>query len=226
MIIECTSCGSKYKYDESKLAGATSKKVKCPKCKGVIEVSLQNAIRDDVPADPDRLQQTIAAVSSPASFQTQSAPAANAKQNSVDHTAPSMPAMPQESPKTSKVRRDSLMGATDPTGASAENFLKLPDYRKISLAVISGSNSGEIYQINKPRMVLGRTDAEIVVKDPEASRAHARIDVMGDRVILRDLNSTNGTFVNEQKISTTTLENHSEFRIGTTIFMLIITEVE
>ena len=49
---------------------------------------------------------------------------------------------------------------------------------------------------------------------------------MGDRVILRDLNSTNGTYVNEQKISTTTLENHSEFRIGTTIFMLIITEVE
>src|SRR4026208_1452848 len=38
MIISCTSCGSKYKYDEAKLEGVLSKKVKCPKCKTVIEV--------------------------------------------------------------------------------------------------------------------------------------------------------------------------------------------
>jgi pSer/pThr/pTyr-binding forkhead associated (FHA) protein len=49
---------------------------------------------------------------------------------------------------------------------------------------------------------------------------------MGDRVILRDLNSTNGTFVNEQRITTMNLENQQEFRIGTTVFMLIITDLE
>jgi pSer/pThr/pTyr-binding forkhead associated (FHA) protein len=60
----------------------------------------------------------------------------------------------------------------------------------------------------------------------EASRTHAEIDVIGDRVVLHDLNSTNGTFVDEQKITSVTLENHSEFRIGSTTFMLIITDVE
>lgn len=220
MIIECTSCGSKYKYDESKLAGAASKKVKCPKCKGIIEVLNQSTIRDDSPVDSERLQETIAAVPT-SSYETQPAP--QAKQSTLDATASSGF---DESPKTTKVKRDALLGPSEAGSAAADPFLKLPDYRKISLAVISGSNSGEIYQINKPRMILGRGDAEIPVKDPEASRAHARVDVMGDRVILRDLNSTNGTYVNEQKISTTTLENHSEFRIGTTIFMLIITEVE
>jgi len=38
MIISCTSCGTKYKYDEAKLEGVISKKVRCPKCKTVIEV--------------------------------------------------------------------------------------------------------------------------------------------------------------------------------------------
>lgn len=219
MIIECTSCGSKYKYDESKLAGAASKKVKCPKCKGVINVLNQHSIQDDVPADLDGLQRTIASVPSPPSDSK-----ARKRGKALDNT---MPSPLDESPKTTKVRRDALAGGGDSTGAGpAESSLKLPEYRKISLAVISGSNSGEIYQINKPRMVIGRGDAEIPIKDPEASRAHARIDVMGDRVILRDLNSTNGTYVNELKISSTTLENHSEFRIGMTIFMLIITEVE
>ena len=218
MIIECTSCGSKYKYDESKLGGAASKKVKCPKCKGVINVTSEHAIQDEIPADSERLQSTIAAVAPP----PESKPA-KAKSKNVDTT---MPSPLDDSPKTTRVRRDSL-GAAEATGVGlAENSLKLPEYRKISLAIISGNNSGEIYQINKPRMTIGRGEAEIPIKDPEASRAHARIDVMGDRVILRDLNSTNGTYVNEQKISSTTLENHSEFRIGLTTFMLIITEVE
>ena len=218
MIIECTSCGSKYKYDESKLAGAASKKVKCPKCKGVIDV-LNKSIEDES-AELDGLQKTIAAVPGPSTEK----PSSKAKKKALDQT---MPTPLEDSPKTTKVRRDTLTGAGEATGAGpAENSLKLPDYRKISLAVISGSNSGEIYQINKPRMVMGRGDADILVKDPEASRSHARIDVLGDRVILRDLNSTNGTYVNEQKITSTTLENHSEFRIGMTIFMLIITEVE
>jgi pSer/pThr/pTyr-binding forkhead associated (FHA) protein len=50
--------------------------------------------------------------------------------------------------------------------------------------------------------------------------------VIGTSVVLRDLNSTNGTYVNEQKITAENLDNQSEFRIGSTIFMLIMTDVE
>src|SRR5262245_15772221 len=133
MIIECTTCGSKYKYDESKLAGADSKKLKCPKCKGVIEVVNQNvraaaALRD--PAPDNKWEQTFTAVS-PASAQ--------AELNSPADTAVS-----GEPAKTSKLRKEMLEG------------LKLPETRKLSLAVISGNNAGEIFQISKPRMVIGR----------------------------------------------------------------------
>jgi predicted Zn finger-like uncharacterized protein len=197
MIIECTSCGAKYKYDESKLGGASSKKLKCPKCKGVIEVVNQSAVAAAAPKANDRFEQTFAAVS--ASFASQD---------------PADTANSENSPGTSKVSREMLAG------------LKMPEYRKFSLAVISGSNAGEIFQINKPKMVIGRGEVDVTIHDLEASRTHAEIDVIGDRVVLHDLNSTNGTFVDEQKINSMALENHSEFRIGSTVFMLIITDVE
>jgi predicted Zn finger-like uncharacterized protein len=206
MIIECTTCGAKYKYDEGKLAGAESKKLKCPKCKGIIEVVNQKVRAAAALRDPDsgKWDSTFTTMTSPAA-------APSAESSSTD---PADTAVPGESPKTSKLRKEMLEG------------LKLPETRKLSIAVISGNNAGEIYPISKPRMVIGRGEADILIQDLEASRTHAEIDVIGDRVVLHDLNSTNGTFVDEQKITSVTLENHSEFRIGSTVFMLIITDVE
>lgn len=103
-------------------------------------------------------------------------------------------------------------------------LFKLPEGKKLSLAIIQGEQAGQVIHITKPRMIIGRMDADIIVKDLEASRQHAAIEVMGDRVLLRDLNSTNGTFVDEKPIRTAYIDNQSEFRIGTTVFMLIITE--
>jgi predicted Zn finger-like uncharacterized protein len=204
MIIECTTCGAKYKYDEAKLAGAESKKLKCPKCKGIIEVLNQKVRAAAALRDPDSGKWD-------STFTTMTSPAAPAESPQAD---PADTAVPGESPKTSKLRKEMLDG------------LKLPETRKLSIAVISGNNAGEIYPISKPRMVIGRGEADILIQDLEASRTHAEIDVIGDRVVLHDLNSTNGTFVDEQKITSVTLENHSEFRIGSTVFMLIITDVE
>lgn len=204
MIIECTTCGAKYKYDEAKLAGAESKKLKCPKCKGIIEVLNQKVRAAAALRDPDSGKWD-------STFTTMTSPAPPAESSQTD---PADTAVPGESPKTSKLRKEMLDG------------LKLPETRKLSIAVISGNNAGEIYQISKPRMVIGRGEADILIQDLEASRTHAEIDVIGDRVVLHDLNSTNGTFLDEQKITSVTLENHSEFRIGSTVFMLIITDVE
>ncbi len=204
MIIECTTCGAKYKYDEAKLAGAESKKLKCPKCKGIIEVLNQKVRAAAALRDPDSGKWD-------STFTTMTSAAAPAESSQTD---PADTAVPGESPKTSKLRKEMLDG------------LKLPETRKLSIAVISGNNAGEIYPISKPRMVIGRGEADILIQDLEASRTHAEVDVIGDRVVLHDLNSTNGTFVDEQKITSVTLENHSEFRIGSTVFMLIITDVE
>lgn len=220
MIIECTSCGAKYKYDESKLEGTASKKVKCAKCKGIIEIKNPN-LHDSGAASKIEPREQRRPTAMDRTFT--SAPTSAAEPAAAEEAPAEEPVVQASSPKTTaRVKRETLGGPA----VAVEVPGKMPENRKISLAVISGNNSGEIFQINKAKMTIGRGDADIVISDLESSRQHARIDVMGDRIIVRDLDSTNGTFVNEQKISASNLENHSEFRIGTTVFMIIITDLD
>ncbi len=227
MIISCTSCGTKYKYDETKLEGVISKKVRCPKCKTVIEVFNPLTQAKPKPSyvypDVDPLEQTHSAAQKKAS--NLGAPAPDPAHTPTPALI-TQPATEEElaGPRTAQVNRENALAEV--MAAENNEYLKMPDYRRFSVAVIQGFNAGEIFPINKVKMMIGRSDSDINVKDLEASRQHARIDIMGDRVILRDLNSTNGTFVNEQRITTVNLDNQQEFRIGTTVLMLIITDLE
>jgi predicted Zn finger-like uncharacterized protein len=120
---------------------------------------------------------------------------------------------------TGKTRRPPPAGMRPPSPD-----LHLPADRKISLAVIAGAEAGRIFPIDRPRIVLGRQDADVSVEDAEVSRQHAAIEVTGTRVRLFDLGSTNGTFLGEQQVEETDIENQDEFTIGGTTLMLIVTE--
>jgi len=75
------------------------------------------------------------------------------------------------------------------------------------------------------RNTIGRASADVTINDTEASRQHASIEVRDDLVLLEDLKSTNGTLVDGEKITdATVLQDKSEFRIGATVLMLIVTE--
>jgi hypothetical protein len=104
--------------------------------------------------------------------------------------------------------------------------LAMPTGRRLSLAVLEGKDSGRIFPIERPRVTLGRGESDIVLNDSEISRQHASIEVRGQRVVLQDLGSTNGTFVNEVKVAQAELENRAEFRVGGTRLMLIMTDTE
>lgn len=104
--------------------------------------------------------------------------------------------------------------------------LALPEDRRLALAVIRGEEVGRVYPIDRPRMTIGRRDADIVLSDLEVSRIHAAIEVYRDRVVLKDLGSTNGTYVDEKPIKMAYLQDRSEFRVGSTVLMLIVTPVE
>ncbi len=68
--------------------------------------------------------------------------------------------------------------------------LALPTNARIILTVISGPAKGNVYKMEKPRVVIGRTDADIVLNDTEVSRWHCSIEVKDKIVRLRDLDST------------------------------------
>ena len=106
--------------------------------------------------------------------------------------------------------------------------LVLPRGKRVSLLHLSGRHKGDLIAVTKPRLVLGRTggNADAPLDDPEISRAHAAFECYGARMLVRDLGSRNGTFVKEQKIETAPLEDHSEFRIGSTVLMVLLTDAD
>jgi pSer/pThr/pTyr-binding forkhead associated (FHA) protein len=105
-------------------------------------------------------------------------------------------------------------------------LLQLPTDRRFSLAVIQGPATGQIFQITKTRTVIGRSGADVNLDDPEASRQHAAVEIVGDIAVLRDLGSTNGTWIELDRIEQHQLGNQQEFRIGSHVLMFIVTEVE
>jgi len=104
--------------------------------------------------------------------------------------------------------------------------LSMPRARRVSLAVLQGKDSGRIFPVDRPRVVIGRGDADIVLNDSEISRQHACLEIHGPKVVLKDLGSTNGTFLNDVKIAQSEIDNRSEFRVGGTRLMLILTDTE
>jgi len=89
----------------------------------------------------------------------------------------------------------------------------------VSLLVIDGPLKGKVFPVIKPRVLLGRGETDIVLEDSEISRKHCAVEVRGASALLVDLDSTNGTFVDDQRIETHQLEHMSEFRIGSTVMM-------
>ncbi|HVX93713.1 MAG TPA: GGDEF domain-containing protein [Polyangia bacterium] len=69
------------------------------------------------------------------------------------------------------------------------------------LVVLAGASVGEMYKIEGERTVIGRGQkAQIRLLDDGISREHAQLVVLGDRIVLQDLGSTNGTYCNGLKV--------------------------
>jgi hypothetical protein len=73
---------------------------------------------------------------------------------------------------------------------------------QLVVARAPGHEEGMIYDVDGD-LVLGRGDrAEIRLEDPFASSRHARIFKQGNAVVIEDLGSTNGTYLNEEVLQT------------------------
>jgi putative serine protease PepD len=85
----------------------------------------------------------------------------------------------------------------------------------------SGANAGQRVQITGARFTVGREGAvNLVVPDTKVSRQHAYFQDLGDgRVALYDQNSSNGTFVNGQRIQSVTLSGGEQVQFGDTVFV-------
>lgn len=130
------------------------------------------------------------------------------------------------------IRRERLKTVADeplpdvaPPPVVSQEPLKFPAGKRLSLAVIDGPDAGSVFRMEKPRVTVGRQGADLTLNDVDASRQHAAVEVRDTLYTLVDLQSTNGTLVNGQKIEgSVELQNHSEFQVGSSTLMLIVTD--
>ena len=94
--------------------------------------------------------------------------------------------------------------------------------KKYALIIVQGEEPGRVIAIEKSRVTLGRADCDVSLKDPELSRQHALISIHGMNARLEDLGSTNGTFVDGERIESAELSDRSEFRIGFHEFVFVM----
>jgi FHA domain/Protein of unknown function (DUF3662) len=88
--------------------------------------------------------------------------------------------------------------------------------RSFALRTIEGVPPQGVYPVDKTSRIGRGDEAEIVLLDPSVSRAHAILEVTGGGAIVRDLGSTNGTFVNGRRIAQSALRDGDELRFGNT----------
>ncbi|HSB02493.1 MAG TPA: FHA domain-containing protein [Anaerolineales bacterium] len=73
---------------------------------------------------------------------------------------------------------------------------------QFQLIMRSGPTPGAAFTLEGDQMTIGRDSTnEIVINDAEVSRRHSRLTFQGGKYVLEDLGSTNGTFVNGQRLA-------------------------
>ena len=69
------------------------------------------------------------------------------------------------------------------------------------LVVRQGPIPGQIFELNRNEISIGRDISnDFVINDAEVSRKHAKLTLEGDRYKIEDLNSTNGTYIDGQRL--------------------------
>jgi diguanylate cyclase (GGDEF)-like protein len=97
-----------------------------------------------------------------------------------------------------------------------------PVANEAALVMIYGIDLGKKFNLDKPSIIIGRSSkCDIQVDQESISRNHAKLINDGKTVEVRDLGSTNGTYVNDDLISETKLRDGDLIKIGRTIFKFL-----
>ncbi len=82
--------------------------------------------------------------------------------------------------------------------------------------VLSGLDAGNIIKLDETSLIIGRgAECGVVLRDDDISRRHAKVQHSDqERLVIQDMNSTNGTFVNGKKISATILREGYKVVLG------------
>jgi len=100
---------------------------------------------------------------------------------------------------------------------------------QVNLRVLAGPYQGRVFSFTQPdTFLIGRSnDAHLYLPDDKFfSRNHCLLEITPPHCFLRDLGSTNGTFVNGQRVSEAFLENGAQIQGGETVLLVEVSTGE
>ena len=83
------------------------------------------------------------------------------------------------------------------------------------LVILTQGLTGRAHELNVDRTTIGRVEDNLFqIAEPSVSSHHCEVHLRGEEILIRDLNSTNGTFINGEKITESTLKPGQTLRLG------------
>ncbi len=104
--------------------------------------------------------------------------------------------------------------------------LKVPPNIRATLKVISGAEQGRTFPLNMSTTVIGRGEqADVRIDDDAMSRRHTEVSYRNLEFRVRDLDSSNGTFLNGSEVKEYALRNGDKIMAGETLFLFAVDRV-
>jgi len=95
------------------------------------------------------------------------------------------------------------------------------------LAAIAGKLKGAVFPLTEAPVLIGReTAANLCIADPSVSRRHSQIEKEGGQFVIADLESLNGTFINDVPVKRRPLAHGDRVRIGDSQFLFLLHDGE
>lgn len=83
------------------------------------------------------------------------------------------------------------------------------------LVILTQGMTGRTHELKVEKTTIGRVeDNTFQIAEPSVSSHHCEVLLRGSEVVIKDLNSTNGTFINDQKITESVLKPGYTLRLG------------
>jgi pSer/pThr/pTyr-binding forkhead associated (FHA) protein len=90
-----------------------------------------------------------------------------------------------------------------------------PDFDMAKLVILTGGLTGMAHELNANPTTVGRAEGNLLqIIEPAVSGWHCEILLRGNEVVVRDLNSTNGTFIQGERITEAILKPGQILRLG------------
>jgi pSer/pThr/pTyr-binding forkhead associated (FHA) protein len=93
--------------------------------------------------------------------------------------------------------------------------------RGVMIVIVSGRELGRTIPLHETELVVGRArDADVRIDDPVISRRQCRFVFRDDHVYVEDLDSSCGTYVDDEKVRSAALRDGQRVLVGNTIFVV------